>query len=111
MQCQFPSKMPEQCKDIFAFFTDYENAFDRVTHTKLMEILQQKQLFLLERHTHTESVLGSASHGQDWLNEKSKIKLEEGFHQEFILSLQLFNIHFDNIFKEAFHDTELGTQV
>jgi hypothetical protein len=98
-------------KDVFVCFIDYEKAFDRVQHNKLINILRKlgldnKDVRLIENL---------------YWNQKATLKLEEvtvqnlqinrGVRQGCILSPLLFNIYSEEIFKDATNSINKGIKV
>ncbi|XP_055384420.1 uncharacterized protein LOC129614059 [Condylostylus longicornis] len=98
-------------KDVFICFIDYEKAFDRVQHDKLIEILQnmdidQKEINCIQRlyWKQTAEIKIEAETTRE-------IEILRGVRQGCILSPILFNVYSENIFKEATSDVEEGIKV
>ena len=91
-------------RKIYACFIDYQKAFDRVYHDKLIEILDEIGVPTTERNiiknlywTQTAKIR---------INGKltSLIEIKQGVRQGCILSPLLFNIYSEMIFQKAFYD-------
>lgn len=104
-------KCCDQWKDVVCF-VDYEKAFNRVQHDKLIKILQGKGVD--DRHkNYQELILAPESmrkgRGQD--NRNQYISIQRGVRQGCVLSPMLFNLYSDSIFKEALQDSQYGIKV
>lgn len=97
-------------KDVFMCFIDYEKAFDRVRHGKLIEILRKtdvdedirciENLYWYQRaHVKTQSF------------RTEDIRIRREVRQSCVLSPRLFNMYSEEIFSEAFEDSEQGIKV
>ena len=87
--------------DVYACFIDYQKAFDRVKHNKLVEILLElgldgKDVRIIERLYWNQS----ASVRVDGHN-TANIEIQRGVRQGCVLSPLLFNIYSERIFSEA----------
>lgn len=98
-------------KDVFLCFLDYEKAFDKVQHHKLMEILStididEKTIRCIKNLYWYQTANIKTSDG---LTENILIK--RGVRQGCILSPLLFNLYAEKIFQEALESVEIGIKV
>lgn len=87
--------------DIYVCFIDYQKAFDRVKHDKLMTLMQEigidnKDLRIIRNIYYNQTAKIKI---EDQLTDK--IAIERGVRQGCILSPLLFNIYSEWVFKEA----------
>lgn len=104
-------KCRDQRKDVFACFIDYEKAFDRVRHSKLMEILRQIQLDSKDIRLIENLYWGQTAEVRTGSIKTSSLEIQRGVRQGCVLSPLLFNLYSDKIFKEALEGTEHGIKV
>lgn len=111
----FIQVLVQRCRDVnrpvFLCFIDFEKAFDKVQHNKLIEILRT---FHLDKND-VQAIL------KLYWNQKANVRVDgvttadieikRGVRQGCILSPQLFNVYAENIFREALDDTEEGIKV
>jgi len=90
---------------------DYEKAFDRVEHPKLMQLLRnldidQKDIRCIEN-------LYWYKTAQMRLNNElsDDIEIRRGVRQGCVLSPLLFNLYSEGVFREALEDVEIGIKV
>lgn len=101
----------DQRKNVIMCFIDFEKAFDRVQHQKLLQILRrmdidQKDIRCIENL---------------YLNQTAQIRIDggttgmveicRGVRQGCVLSPLLFNLYSECIFREALEDVEMGIKV
>ena len=98
-------------KDIFPSFVNYEIAFDRVNHDKLIEIIRktdvdEKDIRCIEKlywyqtaHITTQNITSE------------DIQIRRGVRQKCVLSPLLCNLNSEKIFNEAFEDRHMGIKV
>lgn len=105
----------QRCRDvnceIYACFIDYQKAFDRVKHQKMVEILKgigldDKDLRIIVNLYWNQS----ASVRLDRENTE-EVDILRGVRQGCILSPLIFNIYSEHIFKEALDDVEAGVSL
>jgi hypothetical protein len=95
-------------KDIYACFIDYEKAFDRVQHEKLIKILQRIGLdyrdirIIVNLYWNQKAAVSV----EDSLS--ADIQIRRGVRQGCVLSPMLFNIYSEAILAEALNDTMEG---
>lgn len=104
-------KCRDQRKDVFACFIDYEKAFDRVQHSKLVEILRQIQLDEKDIRLIENLYWGQTAEIRVGTLKTDAVKIQRGVRQGCILSPLLFNLYSDKIFKDALEDTDYGIKV
>ena len=99
--CWIIEKAPELQKNIYFCFIDYAGAFDCVDHNKLWNILQDMgipdHLTCLLRNLYAgQEATGRTGYGTtDWF------QIGKGLHQGCILSPCLFNLHAENLMRNA----------
>lgn len=94
--------------DIYVCFIDYQKAFDRVKHDKLMSILElvgldDKDLRIIENIYFNQS---AAVKIEDQLTEE--IKIERGVRQGCVLSPLLFNVYSEYVMNLSLDDVDEG---
>lgn len=104
-------KCYDQRKDVMLCFIDYEKAFDRVQHHKLVHILRRldidgKDIRCIE-NLYWNQTAEVRTGGQ--VTEAQKIC--RGVRQGCVLSPLLFNLYSEHIFQEALEDREIGIKV
>ena len=97
--------------DVFACFIDFEKAFDKVQHGKLISILRESGID--DRDTDIISKL--------YLQQRAIVRVENETSEEFnirrgvrqgcILSPLLFNVYSEHLFKEALENIEDGVVI
>ena len=101
----------DQRKNVMMCFIDYEKAFDRVQHHKLVEILKrldidQKDIRCIESLYWNQSATVKVD------NEVTEAqKILRGVRQGCVLSPLLFNIYSESIFQDALEEQQLGIKV
>ena len=104
-------KCRDQRKEVFACFINYEKAFDRVQHTRLVELLcevgvDDKDVRIIKNlywRQHAEVRVGKST--------TTGIEIQRGVRQGCILSPFLFNLYADRIFKEPTEELDLGVKI
>ncbi|XP_060531554.1 uncharacterized protein LOC132705137 [Cylas formicarius] len=98
-------------KDIFLCFVDYEKAFDRVQHSKLMQILRKTDVDDKDIRCFERLYWGQTANItiQNIITED--IDIRRAVRQGCVLSPLLFNLYSEAIFNEAFEEQELGVKV
>lgn len=103
----------QRCRDmncnIFACFIDYEKAFDRVQHEKMMEVLRNtgmddKDLRII-RNLYWNQTATVKINVEEQTNE---LNILRGVRQGCILSPLIFNLYSEEVFKEAFDGADMG---
>jgi len=98
-------------KDVFIGFIDYEKAFDRVQHNKLIEILRNMDIddkdiqCIKNLYWHQTATVKSGG------ITTSNLKIHRGVRQGCILSPLLFNIYSEKIFQESIAEENRGIKV
>lgn len=97
--------------DIYACFIDYQKAFDRVQHTKMIQILEglglnKKDLRIIVNLYWNQTASVRVN------NESTEaVKIMRGVRQGCVLSPVLFNIYSEHIFREALETEHIGVNV
>ncbi|KAL1447598.1 hypothetical protein WDU94_009869 [Cyamophila willieti] len=94
--------------DVYACFIDYQKAFDRVQHSKMMEVLEKVGL----DHKDLKIIANL------YWNQVASVKLEDectedvqilrGVRQGCVISPVIFNVYSEYIFREILQTTEAG---
>uniref|UniRef100_A0A8D8SXR8 Craniofacial development protein 2 n=1 Tax=Cacopsylla melanoneura TaxID=428564 RepID=A0A8D8SXR8_9HEMI len=102
----------QRCRDmncnIFACFIDYQKAFDKVKHNKMMEVLQDsgmdgKDLRIIKNLYWNQSATIKINQ-----ENTDEIKILQGVRQGCIISPLIFNLYSEAIFQEALENMEEG---
>ena len=96
-------------KDLYMCFIDYEKAFDRVNHVKLIQCLQHldmngKDLKLIRNLYWNQKAFIRTDDGLS-----PEVQIKRGVRQGCVLSPCLFNLYTENIFREA--ECEKGVKI
>ncbi len=95
-------------KDVFLCFIDYEKAFDRVQHQKMLEILQRIGLDSRDVRL-IANLYWNQSASVRVENELSdEVQIQRGVRQGCVLSPLLFNLYSEMILSEALDGLNLG---
>jgi len=94
-------KCRDQRKDVFACFIDYEKAFDRVQHDKLVDMLRGVGLDDRDIRIIKNLYWNQTAQIKVGNIKTDHIKIQLGVRQGCILSPLLFNLYSDRIFKEV----------
>lgn len=97
--------------DIFLCFLDFEKAFDRVRHVKMMELLNTTNIDKKDIR-----VIGNLYWGQKACirvdQEVSEaVAIRRGVRQGCILSPLIFNFYSERIFQQALHNIQMGIKI
>ena len=101
----------DQRKNVCLCFIDYEKAFDRVQHHKLMQLLKRldidhKDIQCIEKLYWNQTAQIKLSNTMS-----NPIQVRMGVRQGCVLSPLLFNLYSEAIFQEALEDVEMGVKV
>lgn len=104
-------KCRDQRKDIFVCFVDFEKAFDRVQHDKLIQILKNtgiddKDVRIIKNLYWKQTA--NVKIGNSLTNE---VSIQRGVRQGCILSPTLFNLYSDQLFKIALEGQPHGIKI
>jgi len=92
-------------------FVDYEKAFDRVEHPKLMQLLRNLDIYQKDIRC-IENLYWYQTPQIRLNNELSDdIEIRRGVRQGCVLSPLLFNLYSEGLFREALEDVEIGIKV
>lgn len=97
--------------DIFACFIDYQKAFDKVQHDKMMEILESIGLEKQDLRIIANLYWNQTSSVRIESEESDEVLIKRGVRQGCVLSPLLFNIYSEQIFREALENTSDGVIV
>ena len=98
-------------KKLYACFIDYEKAFDRVFHAKLMEILLNVDIDSKDRRIIQNLYWEQTASVKTGSGMSDTFKVKRGVRQGCVLSPLLFNIYTDRIFREGLCGVKLGDEV
>lgn len=98
-------------KDVFLCFVDYEKAFDKVKHEKLMEVLQKLDIDGKDIQCIQNLYWNQKAHVRNNDGYTNDIDIRSGVRQGCILSPLLFNLYTEALFNEALEDVEKGIKV
>lgn len=105
-------KCRDQRKDVFACFIDYEKAFDRIQHDKLIDILQGVGIDDRDIRIIKNLYWNQTAQIKIGNIKTDHIRIQRGVRQGCILSPLLFNLYSDRIFKEALEGiSHLGIKI
>ena len=90
---------------------DYQKAFDKVQHGKLVEILRKVGLDERDLRIIVNLYCGQTASIRREAEDSDVIEIQRGVRQGCVLSPLLFNLYSEEIFKEALDDIELGVSV
>lgn len=104
-------KCTDQQKPMYVCFVDFEKAFDRVKHTRLIEMLYElgvdsKDVTLLKNIYWQQT-----AHMKIENDNSNPVNIQRGVRQGCVLSPSLFNVYSEAIFREAFSSTDCGIKV
>lgn len=104
-------KCRDQQKKVYTCFIDYEKAFDRVDHVKLLKILESRGL-----DKNDIAIIQNLYWYQTAVVKYNNITTEpatiqKGVRQGCILSPMLFNLYSERIFEEAIQDSSDGIKI
>ena len=104
-------KCYDQQKDVFLCFVDFEKAFDRVNHEKMLKALKDIGLdtkdFAIIRNLYYHQNAKIRIEGQT----SNNIRICRGVRQGCVLSPMLFNLYSELIFKKVFEKVTSGVTV
>ena len=93
-------------KKLYLCFVDYQKAFDRVKHDKLVEVMEKAGIPELERRL-IINLYWKQRAVVRWDTETSReIKVERGVRQGCVISPLLFNLYSEFMIREAMEETE-----
>lgn len=98
-------------KDVFLCFVDYEKAFDKVQHEKLISILRKTDLDERDirciQNLYWQQKADVRTNGYT----TDDVEIRRGVRQGCILSPLLFNLYSEAVFDEAMEDGDAGIKV
>lgn len=98
-------------KDIFMCFVEYEKAFDRVQHEKLINILRRTDVDEKDIRCIGKLYWHQSAHIKTTDFTTEDILIQRGVRQGCVLSPLLFNMYSESIFDEALGNEPLGIKV
>lgn len=94
--------------DVYACFIDFTKAFDRVEHTKLIQILKEVDIDSKDIQIIINLYWNQTAYVNIEGNKTENVKIKKGVRQGCVHSPTLFNIYSENIFQEAPKDSPEG---
>jgi len=94
--------------DVFACFIDFEKAFDRVQHDKLISILNQSGIDGRDVQIISKLYLQQKANVRIDNETSEEFNIKRGVRQGCILSPLLFNVYSEHLFKEALDNIDDG---
>lgn len=104
-------KCRDQQKNIFLCFIDFEKAFDKVNHDKLIECLENKGLDKNDINIIKELYWNQKAIMRTHVGDTDEIDIQRGVRQGCVLSPLLFNLYSDNIFNSTLKISSEGIKV
>lgn len=104
-------KCRDQRKDVYLAFIDYQKAFDCISHTDLIRLLQEKKVdendlrFIRNLYENQTAAVRLQTESTD------KFPVERGVRQGCVLSPLLFNLYSEDVFNRALLDSEDGIKI
>src|SRR2546425_829248 len=103
---EIQGKMTTKKKKIYLCFVDYQKAFDRVRHDRLVEVMGKAGIPDLERRL-IINLYWRQHAGVRWDGEvSSEVDVERGVRQCCVISPILFNLYSEYMIKEAMENVE-----
>src|SRR3989442_869266 len=103
---EIQGKMTTKKKKIYLCFVDYQKAFDRVRHDKLVEVMEKAGIPDLERRL-IINLYWRQHAAVRWDGEVSReVDVERGVRQGYVISPILFNLYSEYMIKEAMENVE-----
>lgn len=101
----------EMNKAVFVCFVDYEKAFDKVQHGKMMEILRSKNIDRNDANIIENLYWNQTAKVAIEGEESEEIEIRRGVRQGCILSPLLFNMYSEEIFNNLSIHPEVGIKI
>lgn len=101
----------DQRKDVCLCFIDFEKAFDRVQHQKLLAILRQTNIDGKDIRCIESLYLNQSAQIKIDGEQSNNVEICRGVRQGVFLSPLLFNLYSESIFREALENIEKGIRV
>lgn len=97
--------------DAYVCMIDYQKAFDRVQHGKMMEILQKTGIDNRDLRIISNLYWNQTASVRIEGEQTEEVRILRGVRQGCILSPTLFNLYSEHIFREALQDLEEGIAI
>lgn len=105
----------QKCRDlaqpVYMCFIDFEKAFDKVRHNKLIEILKRTGIHDKDLQIIKNLYFNQKANIRIGSNTSEEVEIKRGVRQGCILSPLLFNLYSEFIFKEALEGTTCGIEI
>lgn len=98
-------------QDVFACFIDFEKAFDRVRHDRLVQILLERNIDVRDVRIISNLYWGQKASVRVGDQLAKEVEIRRGVRQGCILSPLLFNLYSEAIFKEIMEEETAGIVV
>ena len=106
---EIQGKMTTKKKKIYLCFVDYQKAFDRVRHDKLVEVMEKAGIPDLERRLiiNLYWIQHAAVRRESWDGEVSReVGVQRGVREGCVISPMLFNLYSEFMIQEAMEGVE-----
>lgn len=104
-------KCRDLCHPVYMCFIDFEKAFDKVQHSKLIEVLMKVNTDGKDLRIIRNLYYNQTANVRVGKNVTEEVEIKRGVRQGCLLSPMLFNIYSEFIFKEALEHVNCGVQI
>uniref|UniRef100_A0A8D8SN59 Craniofacial development protein 2 n=1 Tax=Cacopsylla melanoneura TaxID=428564 RepID=A0A8D8SN59_9HEMI len=105
----------QKCRDlghpVFMCFIDFEKAFDKVRHNKLIEVLRKTGIHDKDLRIIKNLYFNQKANVRVGMSVSEEVEIKRGVRQGCILSPLLFNLYSEFIFKEALEGINCGIEL
>uniref|UniRef100_A0A8D8XFQ8 Craniofacial development protein 2 n=1 Tax=Cacopsylla melanoneura TaxID=428564 RepID=A0A8D8XFQ8_9HEMI len=104
-------KCRDLCHPVYMCFIDFEKAFDKVQHSKLIEVLMKVNIDGKDLRIIRNLYYNQTANVRIGKNVTEEVEIKRGVRQGCLLSPMLFNIYSEFIFKEALEGWNIGVRI